>query len=121
MPVVPFLAGHFGTYIIGHDSTVVGEVANRKSIGLETTRTGAQDHAFGLEKMDLFFIKAETGRTCNSAVFFDQMGDDDSLFDRDISLFDGVVKTLVIKRGFKKPPLFKFIDTGKGMSAICRV
>ena len=51
---------------------------------------------FGLKKMDFFFIQPETGCTTDPSFFFDQMGNDDSLQNRDVSLFDRVVKTLVI-------------------------
>ncbi len=79
MPVVPFLTGNFGANIIGHDRTIVGEVTNRKSIGFKAAGPRAENHTLRPEKMDLFFIQAETGRTGNSAVFFDEMSDDDSL------------------------------------------
>nr|WP_319574899.1 hypothetical protein [uncultured Desulfobacter sp.] len=46
--------------------------------------------------MDFFFIQPETGCTTDPSFFFDQMGNDDSLQNRDVSLFDRVVKTLVI-------------------------
>ena len=58
--VVPFLTRHLRTNMIGHNCAIVGEITDRESTGFKTAGSRTENYTLGPEKMDLFFIKAET-------------------------------------------------------------
>ena len=85
MAVIPFLARDFGPDIIRHHSAVVGEIADGKSVRFESPRARAENDTFGREEMNLRLIQAESRRSCDFFVFFDQMGQHDPFYDHDLS------------------------------------
>ena len=115
MTVIPFFARYFGADAVGHHGAVMGQIADGKSVGLETTGSGAQDNAFGLEKMDLGLIQAETCRPCDATFFPDKMGEHDPFHDRDVSFLHGFVKGIGIERRVEKSPFFELLDPGQGV------
>jgi len=89
MPVVPFLAGNFGTNIICHNGTIVSEVANRKAIGFEAASSGTEDDSFCFEKPYSFFIHTEACCPCNSTILFNEMRDHYPFDNRNIPTGNG--------------------------------
>jgi hypothetical protein len=115
MAVVPLLARDLGADMIGHDRPVVGQVADRKPVGLEPPGAGAQDDAPGPEEMNPGLIDAETGGPGNLSLPFDQVGDHDSLDYRYVAFFYGPAEGIEIEGRIEKAPRLQFPDPVQGM------
>ncbi len=96
--VVPFLAGHLGADPVGHHAAVMGQVADRKAVGLEAAGTGAQDHALGGNLDQVAIVQRETRGTGDAALVLDEMGDHDPLDQRDAARHQGPREGLVVER-----------------------
>ena len=113
--VVPFLAGHLGADLVGHDRAVMGQVAHRKATRLEPARAGAQDHRLRLDGDRLLGIEQEARSPGDAAVFLDQMGDDHPLDQGNVTLLDRHHEGAIGQGLVEEAPFPQFLRTGQGM------